>query len=560
MLLSKVLSSRAFGSVISRHLLNKSGPDQVRILAKQATDQKFPLVHYPICRYPYEKVTDAMAKTATDAVQTGLTLSYKEGEEVLGVMDYYKAYSSGKVTPTEMMHRVFEGIDKLSFMNMFVAVHRENVLEQAKTSDERWKGKKPLSVFDGVPISVKDMVSVKGYQNGSGMVLRESDPISKEDDIMIRRFREAGAIILGITTMTEYGRCPLGYNSHYKGPYNPYDETRYSGGSSSGSVVSVMTGLVPIGISFDGGGSIRLPAALSGAFGLAPTYGRIPCDSVVFQTSGNIHAGVNTATSTDTALAYALLAQNEPEHPLTKLHGLDNAPRPHLAEFDKVDNFAGLRIGIFWDYFNDSDPEVAAYCKAVANELQKRGATIVEVSIPHLKELSLAHSLAISVDFSSLHQDEFYHRDDLEPATKIQLAIGNTVTGAELAACKRLRGWAMSYIKQLFAEKMDVFLTPGCPITAPKLEKGVLRYGESNIPLMKAVMRYIFLVNFAGFPGMVMPIAYSSQGEGGIGLPISCQMIADHWNDALLLRLSHFVEKHIFHRRLPKHHHKLSLD
>lgn len=403
-----------------------------------------------------------------------------------------------------------------------------------------------------------DMIAVKGYQCSFGMKLRDSDPVATKDDVMVKRFREAGAIILGTTVMTEYGRCPLGYNSHFQGPFNPYDENCYSGGSSSGSVCSVMTGLVPIALSFDGGGSIRLPAALSGAFGLATTFCRVPFDRDVCLSSGMVHAGANTATTTDTALAYALLAQNEPGHIVTRLYDGDIAgpPRPHLSNFDKIEDFSDLRIGVFWDYFNDSDPEVAAYCKAVLNELEKRGAKIVEVVIPHLKALSLSHGMNISMAFSMSHETEYYHRNDLEPATMIQLGTGKNMTGMEHLAANRMRGWAMDYIKKLFANKIDVFFTPACPIAAPQIPKGALACGESNLPLFATVMRYVFLVNLAGFPGMSMPIAYSSEG----GLPISLQLMADHWNDALLLRLSHFVEKKIFKRKIPKHHVKLSFE
>eukprot|EP00545_Synedropsis_sp_CCMP1620_P011552 CAMPEP_0119016970 /NCGR_PEP_ID=MMETSP1176-20130426/14927_1 /TAXON_ID=265551 /ORGANISM="Synedropsis recta cf, Strain CCMP1620" /LENGTH=654 /DNA_ID=CAMNT_0006970549 /DNA_START=38 /DNA_END=2002 /DNA_ORIENTATION=- len=558
LLLSKIIGNAMLGHIVARPLVNKNGSDQIRDLARQATERGSPMVSMPFCRVSSDTVTDAMAATATNAIEKGISRSYKAGE-VNGVLEYNDAYKSGAVTPSQMMHRVLEAIDELKFMNMFVACHREDVLEQARASDKRWKENKPLSIFDGVPIAVKDMIKVKGYKCSDGMVLHDSDPVSTQDDTMVSRFREAGAIILGTTVMTEYGRCPLGYNSHYKGPFNPYDSNCYSGGSSSGSVCSVMTGLVPIAISFDGGGSIRLPAAFSGAFGLATTFGRIPFDCHIGRTSGNVHAGTNTATVTDTALAYSLLAQNEPGHILSKLYDGDikGPPRPHLSDFDKIEDFSDLRIGIFWDYFNDSDPEIAAHCKAVVNELQKRGAKVVEVTIPHLKALSMAHGFSLSTAFSSLEETHFYHRNDLEPATRIQLQVGKTITGVEYMAANRMRGWAIDYIKKLFAEQIDIFLTPGCPIVAPQIPKAALSCGESNLPLFSEVMRYIFLVNLAGFAGMTMPITYTQAEDP---LPISLHVMCDHWNDALLLRIAHFVEKSVLERKQPKHFVKISLE
>lgn len=402
------------------------------------------------------------------------------------------------------------------------------------------------------------MITVKGHTCCNGMKILPDPVEEKEDDLMVKRFRAAGAIIVGTTVMTEFGRCPLGYNSLMQGTFNPYNETRYSGGSSSGSVVSVMTGLVPIAISFDGGGSIRLPAAMSGSFGLAPTFGRVPFDSVVARSMGMIKAGVNTATTTDTALAYALLAQNEPGHYYTKLYdgGIHGPPRPHLSGFDCTEDLSGIKIGVFWDYLNDADPEIVSSCKVALKEMEKRGATLVDVTIPHLKLLSLSHGMSISMDMASMHDHDFYNHDNFEPGTMIQIGLGKTMTGSEFLAANRMRGWSIQYLKTLFGDKMDVFVTPGCPITAPLIPKAALACGESNTPLFVTVMRYIFLANLCGFPGMSVPIAYSKEDI----LPISLHLMADHWNEPLLLRLSHFLEKKVLKRQQPKHFVKLSLE
>ena len=129
----------------------------------------------------------------------------------------------------------------------------------------------------------------------------------------------------------------------------------------------------------------------------------------------------------------------------------------------------------------------------------------------------------------------------------IQLGLGNTFTGVEFLAANRMRGWAMEHLQKLFATKMDIFVTPSCPITAPPIPEGALVCGESNTPLFSTVMRYIFLVNLCGFPGMAMPIGYSSSD----GMPISIHAMADHWNDDLLLRISHFIDKEVSQRQRP---------
>ena len=147
-----------FGHLIRRPLINLDHPAELRDLANQAAQQKVPIVFYPLSRAtPKNATNEEMAATATNALQKGLSISY-DNQKIVGIMDYYKAYSEAKVCPSQMMFRVLEAIDKLQYMNMFVQVHRDYILEQAKESDMRWEAKKPLSVFDGVPVAVKGML------------------------------------------------------------------------------------------------------------------------------------------------------------------------------------------------------------------------------------------------------------------------------------------------------------------------------------------------------------------------------------------------------------------
>eukprot|EP01034_Spumella_vulgaris_P031759 gene31759-39233_t len=145
---------------------------------------------------------------------------------------------------------------------LFSSLKESEVLEQPRASDERHRAGKALSVLDGVPVAFKDMMDIKGHTAYDGrdafnpaVQVRES----YGDDVIVRRFRELGAIILGLTVMVEGGVSPMGYNSHWKGPLNTYSLNRYSGGSSSGSAVVVSSGIVPVAIGYDGGGSIRIP-------------------------------------------------------------------------------------------------------------------------------------------------------------------------------------------------------------------------------------------------------------------------------------------------------------
>ena len=135
---------------------------------------------------------------------------------------------------------------------------------------------------------------------------------STKDDLLVKRFRDLGAIILPPTSMTEGGVTAVGYSTHVRGPFNPYDVGYYSGGSSGGSAVAVALGICPVAIGFDGGGSIRTPASLSGVFGLATGYGRFPLDS--HKQGTLIKSGPFARNIADVALAYAVLARDDREN------------------------------------------------------------------------------------------------------------------------------------------------------------------------------------------------------------------------------------------------------
>ena len=367
---------------------------------------------------------------------------------------------------------------------------------------------------------------------------------------MVARMREAGAIIIGMTVMTEWGVTPLGWSVHAQGPTNPFNTNHLSGGSSSGSAVAVALGLVPMAIGFDGGGSIRIPAALSGVYGLAATYGRI-----TFHTdpiASMIHAGPLAATLTDAALSYAWLASSSKSggavtHTTSDGYGGDGPPPAHLdgwtpSERDeekgikaRKDDLKGVRLGIFRDHFNDASKEVVDMADAAVEKLERRGATIVEIAIPNLHALQLSHGITISSEFSWAHDRETTNGWPIEPSTAIQLAIGRSLTAVEVHAANRLRSWGMEMINKLFeSERLDAIVTPTVARTAPVLTSGMRASGASDTALVVELMKHIFLANLLGLPALSVPLGLGAETS----LPIGLQLIGSWWEEGKLLRLA----------------------
>ncbi len=484
------------------------------------------------------------------------------------IMQYHNVYKSGTATPSQVMEELIIGADKLKHLKIFSSFRPEDIRKQARESDRRWKEGKTLSVFDGVPVAIKDQSSVAGHRLCRGSMISACVEVDSDgDDIPAKRLREAGAIIIGVTTMVEGGVSPLGYNVHFDGPFNPYDVDYYPGGSSSGSAVAVASGLVPMALGFDGGGSVRVPASMSGVYGLAVTQGRIPHNDS--HDSTMVKAGPLAATIEDVALTLLLLGRVEPGAHYTKMIGEEYFPPPHLSHlFDSGGKYVlplssnntpnnkpleGTRIGIFWDHFGHTDDEVYEQSLRAVEYLEELGVEIVEISIPHLREIHLSHGITILSEFGMIWEKEFYNSSHvLEPNTQITIALGRTITSGEILSAAKVRRYAMNLVcKEIFEDlNIDAIASPMLGESVPKPGKGYRHFGESDNSKVYKVMRFVPLSNFLGLPGLSLPIGYHGRGNK---LPIGFQLLGSAWSEDKLIDIGIHLEKSM-ERRFPENY------
>lgn len=242
-----------FGQYIRRYLLEKNGLVILRELSAQID---LPPMHYPIRRLNREEWAAVAAPADADpaeAMNTVLEAGFlyrlpatvdRAPPLLRSITDYAIAYRRQTATPSGVMRKTLDTIKEWENQGFYIfsSVVEEDVMAQAVAADERQRTGRFLSVFDGVPIALKDCMGVKGHIIYDGRSPKQEHMGSwwfpQEDDEIVRRLREAGAIILGMTIMVEGGVSPLGYNSHWKGPVSPYSMDRYSGGSSGGSAVA----------------------------------------------------------------------------------------------------------------------------------------------------------------------------------------------------------------------------------------------------------------------------------------------------------------------------------
>ncbi len=238
-----------------------------------------------------------------------------------------------------------------------------------RLAQERIRSGHPLSLLDGVPVAVKDEIDMKPYPTTVGTRFLGAAPAA-EDSTVVARLRAAGALLVGKANMHEIGINPNGANAHYGMVRNPYDVRCDPGGSSSGSSAAVAAGLVPVAIGADGGGSIRIPAALCGIVGLKSTFGRVSEFGAAPLCWSVAHLGPLTASVEDAALTYGLVAGPDPSDPNTLVQ-----PPVTLAGWNRTD-LHGVRLGVYRDWFEHAAPEVVQTCKAMLETVKSAGAEI----------------------------------------------------------------------------------------------------------------------------------------------------------------------------------------
>ncbi|HUX24938.1 MAG TPA: amidase [Burkholderiales bacterium] len=384
---------------------------------------------------------------------------------------------------------------------VFLRTHRESALAEARASDAlRAHGIVP-SPLAGIPISVKDLFDVAGDITRSGSkVLADSAP-AKTDASVVRRLRQAGAIIVGRSNMVEFAFSGLGLNPHYGTPKNPWDRAtgRIPGGSSSGAAVSVSDGMAAMGLGTDTGGSVRIPAALCGLTGFKPTAKRIPTDgtfplSNTLDSIGPIARSVACCALVDSILAGAALLV-PPALPLK-----------------------GLRLGLVQDYVLDGlDSAVAEAFGKALTRLSRAGAQLSEVRFEALRRLPQINQKGglVVAEAYAVHRELIARRkDEYDPRVVSRALRGADISAAEYIDVFNQRAAMIAESARLSAP-YDALLMPTVVMVAPAiapLETDDALYGKTNL----AMLRNPSVVNF--LDGCALSIPCHEPGAAPVGL------------------------------------------
>lgn len=525
-LFAGLLESPATRGLLLGNLLNSGGITRFRQLEVDAPPTYLPL--YPFATGNEEAREKTDLNTIADLISNNSLLT---SSPYPSVRDYANAYQKGLTTPEDVARYILEAVEQdrqsSSAMNIMIAQDREDVLAQARASALRLQAGEPLSILDGVPVAVKDEVDQVPYPTTVGTKFLGENP-ALHDSTVVARLRAAGALLIGKANMHEIGIGVTGLNPHHGTVHNPYSVHHHTGGSSSGSAAAVASGLCPLAIGADGGGSIRIPSAFCGVVGLKPTFGRVSEYGAAPLTWSMGHLGPIAVDALDAAIGYAIIAGADPKDPNSLFQ-----PPLNLENINELD-LSDLTLGVYWDWFHHAAPSVVEACQGMLSNLQKMGAKLREIKIPQLEAARVAHVITITAEMvTSLDRYDRLHRKDFGLDARLNISLARTFNARDYIKAQRVRTQLIESMQAAFRD-VNAIITPTTAITAPPIRPDAQPDGESDLTTLTEIMRFATVANLTGHPAISFPAGYDPEH-----LPIGIQAIGRPWEEHVLLRLAY---------------------
>ncbi|MCI0627549.1 MAG: hypothetical protein L0387_38865 [Acidobacteria bacterium] len=445
-----------------------------------------------------------------------------------------------QLSPVEIVEAYFERIDRYDLLlSSYLNVCRETALAEAHAAERAVRRGVALGPLHGLPIAVKDQFATRNLRTTGGST-GLADFVPTEDATVVARAREAGAILIG-----KHNMAALGDRFKVGEPKNPWDITRSASGSSTGSAIAVAASLCAVSLGEDTGGSIRLPAAVTGIVGLRPTWGRVSRHGLLPLCWSMDTAGPMTRTVEDAALLLNVIAGYDPKDPLTSRQPVPNY-RQHLAP-----TLGGLRIGLLQQLLEESviSPEVTRAVRLAGSQMERLGATVTEVSVPMLKGIAPV-LLVISGSQGAFNYHDLLRirPSEISPALRRGWFVASLYPAQALLKANCLRAIFRQEWTKLF-DSYDALISPTTPDIAPKIKySGIITTrGEAEQHLAALVHRPTLAASLAGTPALTIPCGFSTNN-----LPLGLQIMTAPWREDVMLRVGYAYEQStLWHQQRP---------
>ncbi|UNB53144.1 amidase [Mycolicibacterium sp. YH-1] len=440
--------------------------------------------------------------------------------------------ASGEMSPVELTRSVLQRAHEVEpDVQAYALLCDDAAMASAMQAEQELTRGEHRGPLHGIPLAVKDLVATAGIATAAGSRLLDG-AVPRHDAHVVTLLKSAGAVLVGKARTHEYA---AGYST--PPTRNPHDLTREPGGSSGGSAATVVARGALGAIGTDTGGSIRIPAALCGATGLKPTYGRVSRFGVYPLSWSLDHVGPIGRDVEDVALLLGALAGHDPRDPASL-----KLPSPDFTT-DLDCGVAGTRLGVPSNWFwTPVSPVVKTRVSAAIARLEEAGAELIEVQLP-LADVSLAIGWSILMaEAGAYHHDSLAQRAHLfGDDVRALVEGGQTVLAGDYVRGVRARSLMQSQWHDLFErERLDALLCPTVPVTAPLVGQQLLQWSDgTESDVLSTYARWSQPANVTGLPALSVPC-----GSDDLGLPIGLQVIGRPLQESTVLRIGRAYEVH----------------
>ena len=439
----------------------------------------------------------------------------------LGIGEAAAALDSGELTSLNLTEAVLDRIERLNpTLNAYTLVMADSARADAHAADSRIAADRQIGPLDGIPIAIKDVIDTEGVVTTYGSI-RYRDHRPDADAHVVQQLRNAGAVILGKTNTHELARGITTDNPHFGPTRNPWDLARHPGGSSGGSGAAVATGMALGALGTDTGGSVRIPAHMTGISGLKPTHGLVGRTGARPLVRNFDHIGPMTRSAADCALMLDAMAGPDPNDP-------DSVTQP-AGSFAAAleDPVGGYRAGIVQDFADDAEPRIRELFAEAVQVIRGLSVAIDTWSLPTDLEPKAAQVVSRSEGYVSIH--EMFDGDFSSIDESIHQRLN---VGADASAFDYLRGLqARADIEAAVSdalESRDFLLSPAYPYPAEPIKRFDARANDTL---------HASLFNSAHHPALVVPMGFAG------GLPVGLQIVGRMYDDATVLQVGHAFQK-----------------
>ena len=432
-----------------------------------------------------------------------------------------------EISPVELTDAILDRIAAIEGkVKAYVTVMRDQARAAAKAAESAIVGGNYLGPLHGIPVAVKDLYYTRGVKTTAGSKIL-ANFVPDHDAAVVERLKRAGAIIIGKANTHEFAM-----NTWTPPTRNPWDLERIPGGSSGGSGAALAAGECIAATGTDTGGSIRIPASFCGVVGLKPTFGRVSRHGVIPLAWTADHAGPLAKSVEDAAAMLRVMAGYDPRDPATIDVPVANYARALSGDINR------LRVGMPKNYFFEGlDKEVDEAVRKAVKALEGLGASVDDVSLPHLASIPIVHACIVLTEAATYHEKWLRTRaDDYAPDVRFPLEWGKLFMGIDYVQAQRVR----ELIRQDFAtvlSKVDVIAAPTVPIAASKVGEDPVTIGAAKELVISATIRLNRPSNHTGLPAISVPCGFTAGG-----LPIGLQLIGRAFDEATVLRAAHAYE------------------